>query len=80
MASAEKRNDHYIMLFHWGNHQLYPGNGLLHNTCIILPAQVDKNARWISLSKSLRGTLFKPRRHQLLLLLRFILIQVLFCT
>ena len=31
----------------------------------IVPTQVDKNARRIKLSKSLRGTLLKPRRRQL---------------
>ena len=39
---------------------------------IIVPAQVGKNARWISWSKSLRGTLFKPRRRQLVLVLLYI--------
>ena len=37
----------------------------------VVPSQVDKNARWISLSKSLRGTLFKPRRRQLVLVLLY---------
>ena len=34
----------------------------------IVPNQVDKNAHKMSLSKSLRGTLFKPRRRHLVLL------------
>ena len=34
----------------------------------IVPAQVDEIARCISWSKLLRGTLFKPRRRQLVLL------------
>ena len=38
----------------------------------IVPAQVDKNARRISLSESLRGTVVKPRRHQLVLVLYYV--------
>ena len=34
---------------------------------IIVRTQVERNARRISLSKSLRSTLFKPRRRQLVL-------------
>ena len=37
--------------------------------CIYYTAQGDKNARCINWSKSLRGTFFKPRRRQLVLLL-----------
>ena len=32
--------------------------------CITVPAQVDKNALCVCLSKSLRGALFKKRRHR----------------
>ena len=38
----------------------------------IVPAQVEKNARRISYSKSLLGTLFKPQRRQLVLVLLYI--------
>ena len=42
---------------------------------IIVAAQVDKNSRLISSSKLLRGTLFKPRRRQLVLVLMYIIWQ-----
>ena len=32
---------------------------------IVVPTQVERNERRISLSKLLHGTLFKPRRRQL---------------
>ena len=66
-----------------------------HNTNIwtseayIVPTQVERNARRISYSKSLRGTLFKPRRHQLVLvilykyiskLMRMLRMKVMFCS
>ena len=37
----------------------------------IVPTQVDKNARQISQSQRLRGTLPKPRRRQLALVLLY---------
>ena len=41
-------------------------------TSTVVPAQVDKNARRINESKSLRGSIFKPRRRQLVLVLLYI--------
>ena len=38
----------------------------------IIPTQVEKNARRISYSKSLCGTLFRPQRRQLVLVLLYI--------
>ena len=38
-----------------------------------VPVQLDKNPRWISWSKSLRDTLFKPRGCQIVLLLVIII-------
>ena len=40
-----------------------------------VPAQNDKNARWISLSRLLRGSLFQPRRRQLVLVLLYIIMM-----
>ena len=34
-------------------------------TRVVVPTQVEKNARGIGSSKSMRGTLSKPRRRQL---------------
>ena len=38
---------------------------LMAHDCFVVPTQVEKNARRISKSISLRATLFKSRRRQL---------------
>ena len=60
--------DNNIVDFEFWSPQLYDAT--------IAAAQVDKNARWISWFKSLRGTLIKPRRRQLLLVLLYIVVSM----
>ena len=50
----------------------------VHGT--IIPAKVDKYARRICKSKSMRGTVFKPRRRQLMLVLYYGVQLVELCT
>ena len=53
-------------------HSAHSAYGIVYTVhCTIVPTQFNKNAHKISLSESMRGTLYKPRRRQAVLVLLY---------